>query len=149
MCKFSRHFDKRISKCVGAVTAPIFDPVYSIRMNIFILLTTFALGMSEAIEMRLPQDPDEVYTVGFDHNGVDVRLDWQNREIVAQGTCRETTSEDKAVCQQAAIAWLRAECAWYSAKETLSVKQEDMQYAVCLGADALNDLLSTHQLADR
>jgi len=48
-------------------------------MIVFILMTTFALGMSEAIEMRLPEDPSMLYTVGFEHDGVSVRLDWKNR----------------------------------------------------------------------
>ena len=118
-------------------------------MMIFILMTTFALGFSESIEQNLPQDPNQIYTVAFEYNGVNVGIDWKNREIVPAAVCREAQTTERAQCAKAAIEWLRAECAWYSEKGSLSVTQEDMQYAVCLGADALSDLALTHQLADR
>ena len=118
-------------------------------MIVFILMTTFALGLSESIEQRLPEDPNMIYTVGFEHDGVKVGLDWQDRQILPERVCRKSSDTERLVCQQAAIEWLHAECAWYSAKETLTEKQEDMQYAVCLGADALSDLVSRSQLADR
>ena len=65
------------------------------------------------------------------------------------GVCRQVTSEEQPRCQQVAIQWMRAECAWYSEKAVLSVTQVDMQYAVCLGADAVSDMVLSRQLADR
>ena len=112
-------------------------------------MTTLGLGLSEAIELRLPADPAEVYSVGFTYDGVKVDLDWKNRDIVTGNVCRQSADADRAQCQTAAINWLLAECAYYGNKPELSVKQEDMQYAVCLGADAISDMVNTHQLADR
>jgi hypothetical protein len=118
-------------------------------MIILLLMTTLGLGLSEAIELRLPADPAEVYSVGFTYDGVKVDLDWKNREIVTANVCRQSTELDRTQCQTAAINWLFAECAYYGEITDLSEKQEDMQYAVCLGADAVSDLLNSHQLADR
>ena len=118
-------------------------------MNILILITTLALGLSESIETRLPEDPGMIYTVGFQYNGVNVGLDWKNRQIVPERACRKASFEDRLACQQAAAAWLREECQWYADKAKKTATQKEMQAAVCKGGEALSELVSTRQLADR
>ena len=118
-------------------------------MMILILMTTFALGLSENIETKLPADSNTVYSVAFAYDGIQIGFDWQDREILTDSVCRKAAATEQLLCQQAAVEWLQAECAWYSAKPGLTEKQEDMQYAVCLGADALIDQLSASQVADR
>ena len=118
-------------------------------MNTIILLTTLALGLSESIETRLPQDPGMIYTVGFTHEGIHVGLDWKNRQIVPERVCRKASLALRPQCQEAALSWLRQECAWYGDKNTLSVKEEEMQTAVCSGAQALGKLVTQRQIADR
>ena len=118
-------------------------------MHILILLTTLTLGLSESIETRLPEDPEMIYTVGFQHDGIRVGLDWKNRQIVPARVCRKASLTNKLECQQAAIDWLQAECAWYGDKGRLNSQQQDMQAAVCEGAQALSAYVSAQQLADR
>ncbi len=122
---------------------------YNAGMNILLLLTTLSLGLSESIEARLPQDPGMVYTVGFQHDGVNIGLDWKDRKIVPERACRKASRTDRPQCQQAAIDWLQDECAWYETKGELTPKQADMQTAVCEGAQALANFFSAQQLADR
>jgi hypothetical protein len=118
-------------------------------MNTLILISIFALGLSESIEPRLPQDPGMIYTVGFEYNGVNVGLDWKNRQIVPHRTCRKSSSAARLQCQQAAVAWLREECAWYGDKAKKNNTQTEMESAVCSGAKNLAKLITQQQLADR
>ena len=90
-----------------------------------------------------------VYTVGFQHDGVSIGLDWKNRQIVPERTCRKASPTNRPQCRQAAIDWLQAECAWYASKGKLNSKQAGMQTAVCEGARALSSYVSAQQLADR
>ena len=124
-------------------------PSYNGGMNILILLTTLSLGLSESIESRLPEDPGMIYTVGFQHDGVKIGLDWKNRQVVPERACRKASRTERPQCHQAAINWLQAECAWYTGKTQLTRKQADMQSAVCDGAQALSSYVSAQQLADR
>ncbi len=114
-----------------------------------LLITTLALGLSESIEGRLPEDPGMIYTVGFKHDGIKVGLDWKNRQIVPARTCRKASAVDKPLCQQAAIDWLKAECAYYGDKPRLTAKQTHMQAAVCQGAKDLAEFVRARQLAER
>jgi len=118
-------------------------------MNMLLLLTTLTLGLSESIEPRLPEDPGMIYTVGFEHEGVNIGLDWKNRQIVPDRVCRKANRAQRPQCQQAAVDWLRAECAWYGGKSMLTSAQSDMKLAVCTGAQALSKLIAAQQLADR
>lgn len=124
-------------------------PSYNVAMNILILLTTLSLGLSESIESRLPEDPGMIYTVGFQHEGVNIGLDWKNRQVVPERACRKASQTERPQCQQAAIRWLQAECSWYAGKDQLSQKQADMRSAVCEGARALSSYVGAKQLADR
>lgn len=71
-------------------------------MNTLLLLTTLALGLSESIETRLPTDPQMIYTVAFNYDGVKVGLDWKNRQVVAARVCRKSSPGNRLACQQAA-----------------------------------------------
>ena len=114
-----------------------------------LLITTLALGLSESIEDRLPEDPGMIYTVGFKHDGVKVGLDWKNRQIVPARVCRKATALEKPRCQQAAISWLKAECAYYGDKGALTAKQKHMQAAVCQGAKDVAEMVRARQVAER
>ncbi len=114
-----------------------------------LIATTLALGLSESIETRLPADPGMIYTVGFQHNGTKIGLDWKNRNIVARSACRKASVNQKTQCQLAAVDWLEAECDYYGHKKRLNPTQRDMQSAVCSGAKDLNELLRARQLAER
>ena len=118
-------------------------------MNTLILLTTLALGLSESIESRLPADPEMIYTVAFKYEGHKVGLDWKNRQIVPERTCRKASASSRQACQRAAASWLRDECAYYKRKSGLSAKQKDMRAAVCSGAQNLQDMLRARQVAKR
>ncbi|MEM7101332.1 MAG: hypothetical protein AAF541_23975 [Pseudomonadota bacterium] len=114
-----------------------------------LLAASLALGLSESIETRLPQDPGMIYTVGFKYQGVKVGLDWKNRGVVAERVCRKSSSAQRSQCQAAALNWLNAECTYYGDKKRLNGKQQDMQRAVCNGAQDLGDLISARQVAER
>ena len=118
-------------------------------MNIVMLLTVLSLGLSENIETRLPEDPGMIYTVAFKHEGVNIGLDWKNREVIAERVCRKASPAQHKQCQTAALSWLRAECNWYDQKRALTAEQTDMQSAVCNGAEALAQHLGKQQLANR
>jgi len=112
-------------------------------------VTTFVLGLSESIESRLPDDPAMIYSVGFEHGGVKIGLDWKNRQIIPSRTCRKVAAEQRLRCQQVALDWLKSECAWYKSKHNLSSKQRDMRDATCDGAKLVADLVRSRQLAER
>ena len=114
-----------------------------------LLITSLALGLSESIESRLPEDPGMIYTVGFKHDGVKVGLDWKNRQIVPARACRKASDVEKPRCQAAALDWLQAECAYYGEKPRLTAKQTHMQAAVCQGAKDLAEFVGNRQLAER
>ncbi len=114
---------------------------YTVPMIELILYTALTLGLSESIEGRLPTDPGMIYTVSFDYQGTKVGVDWKNRAVVAHRVCRKTNTNGKLSCQQAALRWLQEECSFYGAKKRLNGKQQDMQAAVCNGADDLQEML--------
>jgi hypothetical protein len=118
-------------------------------MNIIMLLTVLSLGLSENIETRLPEDPGMIYTVAFDHEGVNIGLDWKNRQVLAERACRKSSQAERIDCQTAALSWLRAECAWYDQKKALTATQAGMQNAICKGAQDLARHLNQKQLARR
>ena len=118
-------------------------------MNILMLLATLSLGLSENIAERLPEDPGMIYTVGFEHGGVDIGLDWKNHQIVPDRVCRKASTAKRPQCQQAALDWLQSECQWYDAKGGLSRTQRSMQNAVCTGAKSLARHISSQQLVKR
>ena len=112
-----------------------------------ILATALTLGLSESIETRLPEDPGMIYTVGFKYQGVKVGLDWKNREVVVERSCRKASPAQRPQCQLAALDWLQEECAYYDSKKRLNRKQKDMRSAVCNGADNLAAMLKARQVA--
>ena len=118
-------------------------------MNTIILLTVLATGLSESIETRLPEDPQMIYTVAFQYNGVKIGLDWKDRQIVPDRTCRKAAAHQKLQCQQAAASWLSDECRYYEQKSRLTNKQRNMRDAVCQGADSVSELVSAGRLANR
>lgn len=116
-------------------------------MTTSLILLVLSLGLSESIEPRLPVDPGMIYTVSFPYEGTKVGIDWRDRQIVVERTCRKTPDTGRLSCQKATLEWLAAECAYYARKSRLTSVQKDMQKAVCSGRENLQQMLAARAVA--
>ena len=114
-----------------------------------ILVMATTLGLSESFEPRFPEDPQMIYTVQFQYQGVKVGLDWKNRNLVVPRVCRKSSASQRPQCQLAALKWLEAECDYLSDIKRPTGTQRELGQAVCTGANALDEMLQARRIANR